>query len=239
MDYFSGNFPVGGYQPTHKGITKYSQPWTPNYEISEGMRFGLNYPAPYLPLARYEANNEDYIVIGSHTPVALDSNSYMVPAGFRLLLAKKAASPASSFGPVYSSLDEQHGIVKADGNRAVAGDYVIDAMYAAGLSVGRCGGVASYDAYALAGSDPTNPATYRFHNYNRQTGVAILTKYYLEYPVEPLKRTAAIKEEEITVATSSFALDHDTVVPHSIEVRINGRKDVEWSFVDGVSYNFV
>ena len=229
-DYFLGDFPTGGYTPVHKGGNpKYSQPWTPNFEISEGMRFGLNYPAPYLPLERYEANFRDYIVISGGKPVALDSSGYMVPAGFKALLALGAGN-----GPQYTQLDVDLGVVNAQGNIPTAGDYVINSMIAASVTVGRCAGIASYNAYWLSGADPTNPATYKFHNYNRQTGVAILTDYYLEYPLEPLQRTTNTINTTIAGADQGdFDTAHNTVLDYTIEVTINGRRDVDFTFVGG------
>jgi len=228
-DYFNGAFPSGGYKATHKGNKDLSSPWTPNFEISEGMRFGLNHPAAYLPLERYESTFQDWKVIGAGKPVALDSNGSMVPAGFRLLLALGASN-----GPQYTQNDADHGVLKADGAVAAAGDYVIDTMISEGITVGRCAGVASYDAYQLSGSDPTNPATYKYHNYNRQTGVAILTDYYLEYPVEPNERLDHKIESTIAGADQGdFQLAHATVLDYTIKVTVNGRRDVDFTFVGG------
>ena len=228
-DYLTGVFPTGGYQAVHKGNQDLSSPWTPNFEISEGMRFGLNYPAPYLPVVRYEPTFQDWFVIGAGTPVALESNGLMVPAGFRKLLALGAGN-----GPQYTTNDIAQGVRNAQGNIPTVGDYVIDSMIAAGITVGRCAGVASYDAYQLSGSDPSNPATYRFHNYSRQNGVAILTDYYLEYPVEPYERIAHTINTTIAGADQGdFALAHNTVLDYTIKVKINGRRDVDFTFVDG------
>lgn len=227
-DYFTGNFAAGGYKATHKGNQDLSSPWTPNFEISEGMRFGLNYPAAYLPLERFEPTFQDWKVIGAGKPVALDSAGSMVPAGFKLLLVLGAGN-----GPQYTQTDVDHGIVKADGAVASVGDYVVDAMITAGVTVGRCAGVASYDAYQLSGSDPTNPATYKYHNYNRQTGVAILTDYYLEYPVEPFQRIEHTMTETIGADAGTFDLAHDEVLDYTIKVKINGRRDVDFVFADG------
>lgn len=228
-DYFDANFPQGGYQALHKGNKDLSSPWTPNFEISEGQRFGLNHPAPYLPLERYEPTFQDYKVIGAGKPVSCDSDGFMVPAGYRLLLALGAGN-----GPQYTALDEQHGVVKADGSLAAAGDYVIDAMLSAGKTVGRCLGVASYDAYQLSGSDPSNPATLKYHNYSRQHGVAVLTDYYLEFPVEPFERIEhKIVEETLGADSDTFDLAHDTALDYTVKVKINGRRDVDFAFVDG------
>lgn len=224
-DYFTGTFPVGGYRATHKGDQDYNSPWTPNFEIMEGMRYGFNLPAPYLPVVRYEPTFKDQIVISAGRPVAKDSNGWMVPAGFAKLTASE--------GPQYSQTDIDLGVKNAQGNTPAVGDYVIDSIIAAGVTVGRCAGVASYNAYMLAGSDPTNPATYKLHNYNRQSGVAILADYLLEYPVEPLKRTAHTIETTLGADQGDFDLAHNTVLDYTIKVTINGRRDVEFTFVDG------
>jgi hypothetical protein len=228
-DYFTGSFPTGGYQATHKGNSDLSSPWTPNFEISEGMRFGLNYPAPYLPLERYEPTFQDYKVIAAGKPVALDVDGFMVPAGYRLLYALGAGN-----GPQYTQTDVDHGVLKADGTAAAVNDYVIDTMITESKTVGRCCGVASYDAYQLSGSDPTNPATYRRHNYNRQTGVAILTDYYLEFPVEPYERIEHTMTATIAGADQGdFDFAHNTVLDYTVKIKVNGRRDVDFTFVGG------
>ena len=228
-DYYTGNFASGGYKATHKGNKDLSSPWTPNFEISEGQRFGLNLPASYLPLERYESTFQDWKVIGAGKPVSCDSNGAMVPAGYRLLLALGAGN-----GPQYTQTDVDHGVVRADGVLAALNDYVIDAMLTASLTVGRCLGVTSYDAYQLSGSDPSNPATYKFHNYNRQSGVAVLTDYYLEYPVEPFERIAHKIETTIAGADQGdFALAHNEALDYTVKVTVNGRRDVDFTFVGG------
>jgi hypothetical protein len=223
-DFFNSNFPQGGYRATHKTNKDLNGHMTPNFEISEGMRFGQFYPAPYLPLGRFEPLFQDYFVITAGTPVSLDGNGWLVPAGFRKLLALGAGN-----GPQYTQLDVQHGLRNAAGALVTAGEYVIDSLISASVSVGRVMGVASYDVYALSGDDPTNPATYKFHNYNRQTGVAVLTDYLLEYPIEPFKRMSNQMDVELGADSATFDLEHANVVAHSIEVRVNGRRDVEFA----------
>lgn len=228
-DVFNTNFPNGGYHATHKGNRELSGQMTPNFEIMEGMRFGQFYPASYLPMVRYEHIFQDRIVITAGKPVALDSRGALVPAGYRLVIAAGASQ-----GPQYSADDVAMGVRNAQGNLVTAGEYVVTSLLAAGVTVGACMGVASYDVYQLSGSDPTNPATYKFHNYNRQTGVAVLTDYLLEFPIEPFQRVAHVMTATISgSATNSFDLAHSTVVPHSIEIRINGRRDVDFVFGNG------
>lgn len=226
-DYFNANFPQGGYRATHKGNSDLNGHMTPNFEIMEGMRFGQFYPAPYLPLGRFEPIFQDYYVISAGTPVAVDSNGWLVPAGMRLLLALGAGN-----GPQYTQLDVQFGVKNAQGNLVSAGDFVIDSMIAAGLSVGRIMGVASYDAVGQFGADPTNPATYKFHNYNRQSGIAVLTDYLLEFPIEPFKRVEHKIEQTIGANSDTFDLDHNSALNYTVEVRVNGRRDVDFAFAD-------
>lgn len=227
-DYLTGNFPQGGYTATHKGDKDLSSPWTPSFEISEGIRFGLFFPASYLPTVRFESTFNDYIVISKGKPVALDSNGGLVPAGFRKLLALGVGN-----GPQYTADDIAQGILNAQGNVPSVGDYVINSMIAASVTVGRILGVTSYNVYQLSGSDPTNPATYRFHNYNRQTGIAVLTDMLLEFPVEPEQRIRHTIEETLIGDAGTFDLAHATVLDYTIEVYINGARNVEWTFGDG------
>lgn len=227
-DYFNSNFPAGGYQATHKGNSDLAGHMTPNFEIMEGMRFGQFYPAPYLALGRFEPLFQDYFVISAGTPVAVDSNGWLVPAGFRKLLALGAGH-----GPQYTQLDAQHKMKNAQGNLVAANEYVVDSMIAAGVSVGRIMGVASYDVYATYGADSANPATYKYHNYNKQSGVAVLTDYLLEFPVEPFKRIDHKMEETLGADAGTFDLAHANVVAHSVRIRINGRRDVDFVFNAG------
>lgn len=233
-DFFNPNFPAGGYKATHKGNSELYGHTTPNFEIMEGMRFGQFYPANYLPSVRYEPIFQDRIVIAAGKPVALDSRGALVPAGFKLLIAAGAGQ-----GPQYSQDDVAMGVVNAEGDLVVAGEFVVDSLIAAGVTVGACMGVASYDVYMLSGSDPTNPATYKLHNYNRQTGVAVLTDYLLEFPIEPFQRVAHKMSATVSADAQSFALAHATVVPHSVEIRINGRRDVDFTFTQGTPDSLV
>jgi len=220
-DYPSVVFPTGGYQsPQHKGWNLYGHS-TPNFEIMEGMRFGQFHPAPYLPTIRLERQFQDWIVISAGKPVALDSNGWLVPAGFKKLLAMGAGH-----GPQYSQIDINFGIRNAEGNVPSVGDYVVNSMIAAGLTVGHVAGVCSYDVYLLAGSDPSNPATFRFHNYKRQDGVAVLTDYLLEYPVQPLKRSDGTVTATVGSPVASpyvVNLSSATVLSWTVAVTVNGR----------------
>lgn len=231
-DYQTTVFPTGGYAAQHKGWNHQGH-MTPNFEIMEGMRVGTFHPAPYLPTVRLEKSFEDYVVIGAGKAVALDSNGWLVPAGLKLALAA-----GGSNGPQYTATDIAMGILNAAGDTPTVGEYVITSMAAESITVGHCLGAASYDVYLLSGSDPANPATYRFHNYNRQSGVAVLTDYLLEFPVEPLKRTAATFEETVVTPGASHTATITgvtTVVESTVKVFLNNDEVHvdDWSFGDG------
>lgn len=214
----------GGYTAKHKGMDEGFM--TPNFEIMEGMRFGQYYPAPYLPIVRSEKYFEDYIVISAGKAVALDSLGWLVPAGYRLHLAAGDGN-----GPQYTQLDIDMGIRNALGDVPTVGQYVCDIMTDASISVGYIAGAASYNVYLLSGrgldADPSNPATFHFHNYQRQNGVAILTDYLLEFPVEPTRRLEA--ETTVTVGAAPanpylFDLASDAVISSSLKVWVNNEQ---------------
>ena len=227
--YLTGQLGAGGYQATHRGTPRYvGQRMTPNFEKKEGLRFGPFVPAAYLPSQRLEPIDYVHFVITAGQPVALDSRGYAVPAGL-----KKALALGGANGPQYTQADIMAGVKNAAGVVPAVGERVIASMITEGITIGAVVGVASYDVYQLAGSDPTNPATYKFHNYNRQTGVAVLTDYLLEFPIEPFQRIDHKIETTIASASSSFDLAHSTVVPHSVQLRVNGGRDVDFVFGNG------
>lgn len=227
--FLTGQLGTGGYNATHRGMPRYvPQRITPNFEKKEGLRFGPFAPAPFLPSVRLEVLNYDQIVISAGSPVAQLNTGYIVPAGYKLILAAGAGQ-----GPVYTQEDAIAGIKNAMGVPVTPGEFVVDAMIAAGLSVGFCIGVASYDVFMQLNSDPHNPATYKYHNYNRQNSVAVLTNYLLEFPVEPLKRTAHVKTLTLGSTVTKVTLDHSTVVPASVHVVVNGGRVEDFTFSNG------
>lgn len=176
--YLTGQLGAGGYAPKHRGMPRYvGQRLTPNFEKKEGLRFGPFVPAPYLPSVRVELENFDHFVITAGTPCSVDSRGFLVPAGLKLAL-----KAGGSVGPQYKEADVLAGVKNAQGVLVAEGEYVITSMLAAGLSVGKCIGVASYDVYQQLNSDPHNPGTYEYHNYNRQNSASLLTNYVLEFP---------------------------------------------------------
>ena len=226
-----GNLGDGGYQATHRGLPYQGQlakRVTPNFEKKEGDRFGGFVPASYLPSIRLEPVNYDFFVISAGSPCALDSKGYAVPAGYSILLSK-----GKNQGPQYSSYDVNAGVANALGAPVQVGEYVVNAMIDAGLSVGKCLGVASYDVFMQLNSDPHNPATYKYHNYNRQNSFSILTKYLLEFPIEPFKRTECKMEFTATEDKTTLDLGSNTVLPKSVKMTVNKDRFVAFTFAKG------
>jgi hypothetical protein len=227
--YLYGALGDGGYQATHRGTPRHvGTRTTPNFEKKEGDRFGLFQAAPYLPSVRLEELNYDHFVITAGSPCAVDSDGWAVPAGYRLILAAGAGQ-----GPQYAQVDVIAGVKNANGVLVTAGDFVVDGIIAKSASFGRCIGVASYDVFQNLNGDVHNPATYQRHNYNRQNGFSILTHYLLEFPIEPLKRSAATVA--LTAAGGEVELDlgHNTVLSHHVKVTINKDRVEDFVFVNG------
>lgn len=222
---------TGGYTAKFKGIPDIDpRRVTPNFEKKEGLRFGPFIPAAYLPSLRLEPYNHDHVVIAAGAPVAVDSRGRAVPAGYKLILAAGAGQ-----GPQYSALDVAAGVKNAAGNPVTVGEYVVTSLLSEGITIGNVIGVASYDASQVLASDVHNPATYPYHNYNRQNGISLLTSYLLEFPVEPLKRTAHTKTVTATAGQTTIALDHATVVPHSVEVTVDQDRVVKFTFTNNTA----
>lgn len=205
-----GQLGDGGYQAKFKGLPRHlAKRVTPNFEKKEGLRHGSFRPAPYLPSIRLEEHNWDHFVIAAGSPVALDSKGFAVPAGYSLILAAGAGQ-----GPQYSQEDAIAGVKNAAGALVVPGEYVVNSMLAESLTVGKCLGVASYDVYMQLNSDPHNPASYQYHNYNKQNGFSVLTNYILEFPIEPLKRTAKTEKFTATAGQTVFTLNKAALAHH-------------------------
>lgn len=230
--YYGDHLGAGGYQPTHRGGQPHFKRFnkvTPNFEHKEGLRHGPFLPAPYLPGIRLEELNYDWYVIAAGAPVVLLDDGFAAPAGYKKLLE----AGVTGVGPQYQEGDVINGVLNAQGQPVTAGEYVVDSMIAAGRTSGKVIGVAQYDVYRQLNSDPHNPGTYKEHNYNRQNGVAVLTTYVLEFPIEPLKRTAHKLEHEAAGVETTLDLAHDGVLSHHIAVTVNKDRVMDFTLAAG------
>ena len=235
-----GNLGDGGYQATFRadpnpyalngqgyGLQKTI---VPNFEHKEGLRYGPFVPAAYLPAIRVDQYKYTLKVIAAGSPVALTNTGFAVPAGYKFILAA-----GRDQGPQYSALDMNQGVKNALGAFVQVGEYVVNSMIDAGVTVGKVVGVASYDADRQLNSDPHNPATYVRHNYNTQNGVSVLTSYVVEFPIEPhARKPISIKAVAADVVTS-IDLGHANVVAHSVKVIGGDLAAIPFTFVKGTA----
>jgi len=230
--YYYGDMGAGGYSAVHRGGQpryKRFHRITPNFEHKEGLRHGPFLPAPYLSGMRLDEVFHDWYVIAAGCPVVLLDDGFVVPAGFKKLIE----AGNTGVGPQYTQADLVDGVKDAEGNVPAVGDYVIDSILAAGLGAGRVIGVASYDVFRQLNSDVHNPASYERHNYNRQNGVAVLTTYVLEFPIEPLKRSEVELKHTAGGAEATLDLGHAEVLEHHVTITVNKDRVVDFTLAAG------
>lgn len=219
----------GGYTATHRGAPhQIAKRVTPNIEKKEGERFGPFVPAPFLPSIRLEPMDHLFFVIPAGAPCSVIDTGFAVPSGYKKLIANGKGQ-----GPQYNINDVTAGVKNAMKAYAAVDEYVVDAMIDAGFTVGNCIGIASYDVFMQLNSDPHNPATYVYHNFNKQNSFAILTNYLLEFPIEPLKRTAHTFSITMSADATELELAHNSVVGHHVAVTVNGARVEDFTFVEG------
>lgn len=191
-----------GYTANHK-VWDYIASITPNTSYSESHKpHGEWTPAAWLPVQRAvnDRGFEWWTVVSNGKVVALDRSGELVPAGL-----KKAWNIAtSSDALVYTANDVSALSIDLTTGVAVtaAVTYTETELTAAlrerGLIrhteratdfISKPVGVADYDYYASAGTDPSDPKTWKFHNFKPQGFVAINCDYAMTYPVLPALAT--------------------------------------------------
>lgn len=199
----------------------------PNVEKS-GSKYpaGEFKPADYLPVVRFEAKMEDWIVVMPGKPVALDRLGRVVPAGMKV--AMDAASGSTVLTYTSSDYDAKVTDLTTGEEYAVNGTttytqtQVTTALRALGLiratEVARdffsdAIGYAPYAQFKWCGGDGWNPVNFVQHNYCRQNQVAVGCDYVLEVPLVPATETSetmgdgSISSSAITFGTSQW---HDS-----------------------------
>lgn len=153
---------------------------TPDSKLSDGFdSTGQFAPAPFLPVLRFNQEQEIPVVISSGTPVAF-LDEWLVPAGYKLELeAVESGAPATIF---YTQLDVMHGVKNYAGQPVTVGEAVATSILAANKDVSFFVGIVNKDAFQYQGSD-FNPAEYRHINFNPQPGVTFNMDYHYEYPL--------------------------------------------------------
>lgn len=155
---------------------------TPDNKLSEGIdSVHSHQPAPWLPVVRFDDEFKTHVVISSQRPVAhathTDGTSYLVPAGFALMLE------ANDTTLKYTKEDVKAGIKNAQGNPVTDGEAVMTSVKAAGVLISPFCGIANYNILRNPGGDGTNPNDFIYRNYNPQPGVSYNMDYAYEFPM--------------------------------------------------------
>lgn len=154
---------------------------TPEVKASEGFNsVGKFYPAPWLPLVRYNEELHADVVISRGKPVAF-AGEFLVPAGLKLELdAVKGGGTATI---KYTDYDVRKGVKNFAGVAVTAGEAVVQSLIDATAEVSYFVGIANYDYLRHAGGDGFNPATFDRYNFRPQSSVSFNMDYHYEYPL--------------------------------------------------------
>ena len=154
---------------------------TPEVKASEGFNsVGKFYPAPWLPLVRYNEELRAHVVISRGKPVAF-AGAHLVPAGLKLELdAVKGGAGATI---KYTADDVRNGVKNAAGVAVTVGEAVVDSLIAQNIEVSYFVGIANYDYFRHAGGDGWTPTTLDKYNYRPQSSVSFNMDYHYEFPL--------------------------------------------------------
>lgn len=154
---------------------------TPIHWASEGFNsVGSFYPAPWLPIQRYNEEKYAHIVISRGKPVAF-AGANLVPAGLKFEYdAVKAGEPATI---KYREIDVEQGIHNAKGVAVVEGEAVVQALIDLGVEISYFCGTANYDYFRHPGGSGFDPAEFRKYNFRPQSTVSFNMDYHYEYPL--------------------------------------------------------
>jgi hypothetical protein len=205
-----------GYVPNHKIWDRMGRV-TPLVEYSPGERPHFeSFPAPWLPVQRFEKEIEYYIVVSSGKVVAEDREGRLVPAGLRKAFNKATSATVLS----YSATDAEESVVDLTTGELVAGvasyteAQVTAALIERGLLrpgeramdfISKPIGIASYNYYKAAGSDYWNPKNLYNHGFRPQALTAVTADYVIAVPVVPA--VASTETMDGALANSAGSID--------------------------------
>ena len=219
-------------------LNRYSgshKPWDhvgniiPDVEHSEGERPAVQFKvAPWLPVQFFDKYYENYIVVMPGKPVALDPDGYVMPAEYGLTSASVTytandvaqgtidiATGLPVTTPKVVTLSNLSGVKDGTWTRDNAGVTAVTSgfMGTFGRSFGDSAkkypiGVAPYAYLQWAGGDGSNPAGYKFHNYNMQHQVAVLCDYVIKLPLIPATVTSEAVAKTVTNSNLVFGTAH-------------------------------
>lgn len=156
---------------------------TPEVKASEGFNsVGAFYPAPWLPIQRYNEEKFTHVVISRGKPVAF-AGANLVPAGLKLDYDAVKAGSETDATIRYTQVDVDNGVQNAQGTLVTVGEAVVTALIALNVEVSYFCGIANYDYFRHPGGDGFNPATLRRYNFRPQSTVSFNMDYHYEYPL--------------------------------------------------------
>ena len=204
-----------GYVPNHKFWDRMGRV-TPNVEWSESHRPHFeSFPAPWLPVQRYEIEIEAWYVVSAGKVVAEDRNGNLVPAGLRKAFNKAQGTTVLT----YTADDVADSVMDLTTGAAVAaaGSYteaeVTEALRERGLIrpderamdfVSKPIGIASYNYFKAPGSDWYNPRNLTSHNFRPQALTAVTCDYAITLPVLPAVETTETMDGDLVNLAGSI-----------------------------------
>lgn len=154
---------------------------TPEVMASEGINsVGSFYPAPWLPIQRYNEEKMAHVVISRGKPVAF-AGSNLVPAGLKLEYDAVKAGGAATIK--YTHIDVTEGVLNAKGDAVTEGEAVVQALVDLDVGVSFFCGIANYDYFRHPGGSGFLPTEFRKYNFRPQSTVSFNMDYHYEYPL--------------------------------------------------------
>lgn len=208
-----------GYVANHKVWDRMGRN-TPGVEYSPSQRPHFeSFPATWLPTARYDYENDWYIVVSVGKVVAQDREGKLVPAGLRKAFNKSSGTTILS----YTATDVEQLITdlttgeyvtaavsytEAEVTQALKERGLIRSTERATDFISKPVGIASYNYYAPAGSDHFNPATLKKNNFRPQALAAITCDYCITLPVVPKEQTTETMANDRTGGATGLLEDY-------------------------------
>jgi len=189
-----------GYVANHKYWDRMGR-ITPNFLWSESHQPHFeSFPAPWLPVQRYEKEYETYYVVSSGKVVGETREGQLVPAGLRKTWNVAGATTILTYAAadVTESVTDLTTGVAVTAATSYTETQVTTALRERGLIrhgeraynfISKPIGFASYNYYKAAGPDWYNPGTLIEHNFRPQAIVAVTCDYTATFPVLPALAT--------------------------------------------------
>lgn len=154
---------------------------TPDVKASEGFNsVGKFYPAPWLPLVRYNEEMFADVVISRGKPLAF-AGPYLVPAGLKLELDAVVGGGAATI--LYTIEDVKKQVKNAAGVLVTAGEAVVQSLIDEDIGISYFAGIANYDYFRHPGGDGFTPTGFDRYNFRPQSSVSFNMDYHYEYPM--------------------------------------------------------